>query len=322
MFYIGHGDETAWLTTGTFSRNTISTGLQNTNALPAIISVACSNSDLDFAYGDCFAERFMNVGVDKGAAIFLGATELTPFFLSDTLGKYALFSYLKGETETFGEAMIYGKMKMYEAFTDNSANSETKETMQHFLILGDPSMMPYTQKPKNISSNRLTQIKPGFADFTFQVKAEGKVVKNALVSISSEDYSIHEVAYTDQHGYVSFSFYAADTGQLHIVISGRNLIAYEGVIKVTNFLGVDDDQTDKMQVWPNPFTNRINIIAGNGSTLLQKVELFDISGKLVFSQNNINSSKFSLTPPVMEPGFYLLKTTNIDGEISITKLSH
>ncbi|MBL6962415.1 MAG: T9SS type A sorting domain-containing protein [Bacteroidetes bacterium] len=322
MFYIGHGDETAWLTTGAFTRNTIDNSLNYTKSLPAIVSVACSNSDLDFAYGDCFAERFMNTGSEQGAAIFLGATELTPFFLSDTLGKYALFSYLNGESETFGEAMIYGKMKMYEAFTDNTPNSETKETMQHFLILGDPTMMPYTQKPTAITSNRLTQIKPGFVDFTFQVKTNGKVLKDALVSISSDDYSIHEVAYSDKNGYVSFAFYAADTTDLHIVITGKNLIAYEGLIKVTKFLGAETEKVSKINVWPNPFKNNISITTENGSTLIQLVELYDISGKLIFSQNQINSSRFSLNPPSLFSGIYILKVTNMDGDLSIIKLSH
>jgi hypothetical protein len=321
LFYIGHGNETSWLTAGTFTRNTISKNLSYSDMMPAIISVACQNADLDFEYGNSFAERFMNVGEDKGAAVFLGATELTPFFLSDTLGKYALFSYLNDEVETFGEAMVYGKMKMYEAFTDNSPNSETKETMQHFLILGDPTIMPYTQKPRSITSNRLTQFKPGFIDFHMLVEADGEILPNALVSVSNEDFSIHEIAYTDDNGEVNLSFYAADTGKLSLVITAKNTIAYEGSIKITNYLSVDDEQAGSLEVWPNPFSNEINIIVSDAAPI-QSLELFDVSGKILFKQENIHASKFLLTPPALNKGVYLLKITDTNGAVSMQKLSH
>jgi len=319
VFYIGHGDETAWLTTGTFTKTTIDKELNYNGTTPAIISVACLNADLDYKYGDCFGEHWMNAGVDKGAVAFMGATELTPFFYSDTLGKHAMIGYLEGKAETFGEAMVYGKMKMYEAFHDNSLSGQTLETMQHFLVLGDPSIMPYTEIPAEISATLPDSVNTGYVNLSINVNSNGTSVKNALVAISTQDFEIHEAAYTDDFGNVNFTINLTDTGNLYVVISGKNLKTFEKTIAVSNYLGIDPGQLNHgAQVYPNPCHNMLSI-RSEAALKLKKIQIINSLGEVVISSNNINESHVNITTSNFHDGVYFAEITDVNGNKELKK---
>jgi len=320
LFYIGHGDEVSWMTTGTFSNYTIKNNLTYTGTLPMIVSVACLNNDLDYQYGNSFGENWMTTGVDKGAIGFIGATELTPFYYSDTLGKQALIAYLNGNVQTIGEALVYGKLKMYEAFTNDSPTGQTLETMQHFLLLGDPTLMPYTDKPAKITANAPSQLIQGINNISFTVKANGLPVKNALVSLTSADFSVKHSAYTDETGNVSFTVDLKDTGQLSLVITGRNLMYYEKTIQVSNYSSLGHSSASgEITVYPNPAREHVTVSAGSES--INKIEILDIQGKRVYS-SNFNDVQNCIVPVTELPsGLYITEITLSNGSVLQEKLT-
>jgi len=314
MFYIGHGDETAWLTTGTFSKSTIENNLTYTNTLPAIVSVACLNADLDYKFGESFGERWMNIGENKGAIAFIGSTELTPFYYSDTLGKYALLGYLNGEAETFGEALVYGKLKMYEAFPNNNPNGQTLETMQHFMVLGDPTIKPFTDVPKTISTNVPAAVKSGMVSLNINVKVEDENKSNVLVCVSSIDFSIHQYAYTDENGNVNFYFEAKDTGILFVFATGKNLFTYEKVIKITGYNDIAEVGKIDMKFYPNP-ANDVLMISTDNNYNLHSVEVYNGLGQQVLYHEHLSGHSASLEVSMLDEGVYFATVTTTDGLI-------
>lgn len=320
MFYIGHGDEVSWLTTGTFSNNTINKNLTYTGSLPMIISVACLNAAFDYKYGSCFGENWLNAGVDKGAIGFIGATEMTPFFYSDTLGKHALIGYLKGEAQTIGEALVFGKLKMYESFPNNSTTSQTLETMQHFMLIGDPSLMPYTDLPTRVEADLPDQIQTGKSSIFISVKANGNYVRNALVSITSPDFSIKHSAYTDEFGNVSFTLDLKDTGQLIVVITGRNLLYFEKTIQIVPFNALSENPVNAgISVYPNPAIDYITISL-KAANSVSSIEIINFQGEVVYHiKNNKDVQNFSIPVNQFPQGIYLIQVTESSGRIIQSK---
>ncbi|MEI8006934.1 MAG: T9SS type A sorting domain-containing protein [Bacteroidota bacterium] len=64
-------------------------------------------------------------------------------------------------------------------------------------------------------------------------------------------------------------------------------------------------------VYPNPITDRFTI---EGITEIRKIELFDITGRMVFNMDGINSRRTVIKPGNILPGVYFLKAFGRDGE--------
>jgi len=62
----------------------------------------------------------------------------------------------------------------------------------------------------------------------------------------------------------------------------------------------------ELRIYPNPMREFCSIQI-SGPILLDKIELFDLSGRLIFSENKINASSFELLKGKLEDGIYILK---------------
>lgn len=79
----------------------------------------------------------------------------------------------------------------------------------------------------------------------------------------------------------------------------------------TNSTKNNDQLILDLKVFPNPFNETINL---ESSTPFQKIELFDLNGKLVFKQNNFkNLTTLELNNTELSNGIYLLTATAEDG---------
>jgi len=320
LFYIGHGTSQGWSVNGSFTTNSV-LALTNTRMLPAIVSVACANADIDYP-GSSLGEKFMKVADDKGAAIFLGATEDTYFFWSDTLGKHALFSYIKGETETFGDAMNYGKLYMYQCFPDDTAGSISEETMQHFIIIGDPSMMPWTEKPRTLHVNYPNIIRPGVDSLYLTINTSVKKITGALVCLSNKDFSFREAGYSDSMGNICLKGNFPKTGYLYLTISGRNLVPLYDSIRVDTLSSpiIYDTTRGKLIIYPNPLSTFTFIKFDRNNLKITYFILYNRLGQEVSRNNNLNSSSLSIVKGHLPAGLYFMKVRDNYNNWYISKL--
>lgn len=305
FFYIGHGTSTGFSIDGGFGLYEVD-HLNNYGRIPAVVSVACATGDIDYP-SDCLGERFMNISSNRGASVFLGATEDTYFFWSDTLGKYAMFSYISGETETFGDAMNYGKLKMYECFPQDTINSESEETMQHFIILGDPTIMPWTEKPKRLVVNYPKQLVPGTDSLVLTVLSGGLAVKNALVSLTDKNFTFAKSVFTDSNGYAKIQGDFPKTGKLYLVVSGRDLFPVIDSILVDTGSGFKEEANATVNIYPNPFNEWCIVDFGSPHHSFIKAELLTDEGEIIRSYEVHNQSVLLLDKKGLERGIYFLQ---------------
>jgi len=306
VFYIGHGDNNGWNTLGAFNVFFLQHYLNNYMNLPVVVSVACSNADLDRPVPS-FAEVWMSEYVNKGAVVFIGATEDTPFYLSDTIGKHTLKSFISQNTLTIGEALVYGKLKMNACFPENTYR-ETEETMEHFLILGDPTLSPWTDVPQFLSVDLPSNQKRGKYNLGIHVSASGSDLPYARVCLSLENGKYWKTTFTDSSGMAHFSMDESDSGYFRVAVSGRNLLPFVDSFLVSNSSETEPYSDFEPTIFPNPAGSLLSVNGIKGLTHYH-FEFVDWSGKTVLTgtltsaDNTIDISRF-------KSGFYMMKLSS------------
>lgn len=138
--YYGHGDAVGW--------NSLQPGIA-TPAIQAlqlplptmILSAACDNANFTYEYGASLGESF----ISAGAMGFVGCTGQCLYDYSDTVTKYTFLRYLESPMRTIGEALRLAKHDCHHAFYAQS-KYYTRLTLQHFVLLGDPTAQPPVQQ--------------------------------------------------------------------------------------------------------------------------------------------------------------------------------
>lgn len=94
--------------------------------------------------------------------------------------------------------------------------------------------------------------------------------------------------------------------QVDIYESGKHYWS-DSILLIASTVGEEDILlTPELNIYPNPMREFCNIQI-IGPSPLERIELFDLSGRLVFSENNINSGSFNLPKGKLANGIYILK---------------
>ncbi|MBP9884087.1 MAG: T9SS type A sorting domain-containing protein, partial [Chitinophagales bacterium] len=102
----------------------------------------------------------------------------------------------------------------------------------------------------------------------------------------------------------------------------RNKSDIEGYQTITGIEQVQQSRFSTMQLFPNPANNQLNITFELKKAEALKLDLFDISGKLIYSSNingvtGFNHLDFPLS--AFSNGIYTLRL-NADGFAGVSKL--
>jgi len=85
------------------------------------------------------------------------------------------------------------------------------------------------------------------------------------------------------------------------------------IIFVTNTLGIDDNQLENnLKVYPNPTSDILNIDLNKNISGIDKLQLYDVNGKLVYKQNLKNLTNTKIDVSQLSSGVYLLKIKTND----------
>ncbi|MEO8446673.1 MAG: C25 family cysteine peptidase [bacterium] len=253
IWFIGHGDETSWATPVWQMSNMVN--LNFGKKQPNIVSIACSNADLDYSQtANCFAEGWVERSPENSATNIAASTELCAFFTTDTLGREMLYAYFRNDINDFGSMLNYGKIQAYNYF---NGNVTVVETINQFMVIGDPTIESYSDVPKtlNVVSSR------SGTTYSVNIKNNGQNIHNALVAISQNN-ALMISGYTDAQGVYTFNESDIDPlAQIDVVVTGKNLAPYEGSMILTsigNNIG-EADSYSLSQNYPNPFNPATNI---------------------------------------------------------------
>ncbi|MFW5820924.1 MAG: T9SS type A sorting domain-containing protein, partial [Bacteroidota bacterium] len=70
-------------------------------------------------------------------------------------------------------------------------------------------------------------------------------------------------------------------------------------------------------VYPSPATDNLRI---NAENMIKRVDIFDITGKRVFTLNDVNKRKLELNVSEFANGLYITNVYDIDGRVVSEKI--
>jgi hypothetical protein len=226
IWYIGHGWADGWATVNPYYTSDDVRNLSNGKKQPVIVSTACNNCDLDA--GECFGEVWMRYSADKGAANFFGYTESCAFYTTDALALGMLDGYFDMGYTSFGSAIDYGRIVMYNQFGSGGCS----DTMYQSILIGDPDQFAWSDVPSQMDVAYPDTLPTGPSEFVVMVTHDGSPVQNALVCIWKGD-EVWQSGRTGADGRIAFEPEPQTPGTMLVTVSARNYFVHEGSAEVT-----------------------------------------------------------------------------------------
>ena len=249
VLYRGHGQERLWnspaFPSWRPSTGTIGFPLANGNKLPFIFSVACLTGKYDYNGSDCLSEMFLKNQNQSGGCIgIIAATEVSFSGYNDAM-TFGMFDaiwpdftpvfrqkfYIPDTTFTnptyeVGEFMDLGLMRMAQTW-GYSHPSQSITTWKLFHCFGDPSIMLYTDNPKQIQEPSIHITNDTIYVSILDVGCRINIVNNATSEVhsylgnnvaqyvGSDDISVC----IDKHNYVPYVWHKS------IYIQNEDIVA-------------------------------------------------------------------------------------------------
>ena len=85
----------------------------------------------------------------------------------------------------------------------------------------------------------------------------------------------------------------------------------------TEILGANDIELFDLSIFPNPAKNEMRI---STNIEMNSYDLFDLTGKLIFTRSNIKSNTTSIKRNGLNSGLYLTRITDVNGNSVIRKI--
>lgn len=241
VFYIGHGNAQAWSSIQPHFTNSSAAELTSERT-PIVVSVACATADLDFP-GMSLAEFWIAREGMRGPLAYFGATESTAFFRSDTIGIGALRSIFSRGCERLGIAADLGRLECAQSFPQ-APGGVTEETIQQFILLGDPSMRVFSAPPQPLAVTHPSAVRAADSSLTVYVSHGGNPLAGAWVCLSNDSLSWYRVLITDRYGAAVFSSLPETSDILKLAVTSPNTVPYQSEIMLSGgdqpFLQISD----------------------------------------------------------------------------------
>ncbi len=307
IWFIGHGSETSWANPVWNMSNMVN--LNYGYKQPSIISIACSNTDLDYSQtADCFGEAWIERSNGNSASNFTGSTELCAFYTTDTIGREMLYAYFRHGIYDFGSMLNYGKIQAYNYF---NGNGTVVETINQYMVLGDPTQEAYSDVPKGL--NVITSLSG--SDYKINVRAQGINSAGALVGVN-QNSELKASGYTDSLGNYSFSSSLIQNGTpVNLVVTGKNLQPYDGDMILTSVTNISQNPQSYSlsQNYPNPFNPVTHLEFGITELEFVSLKVYDVLGNeiktLVNEMKTPGAYNIEFDGSNLSSGIYFYKIT-------------
>lgn len=204
----------------------------NGEKMPIVVGATCATISLESGgptsmYGDKFI-RAGNPLTLGGAVAYFGTTEIISHG-----AHYRSACYRGFFTAIFQEKQIrLGPATLRGRFWVDSLYHE-QNRYQEWNLLGDPELCIWTDKPRRIEVFYDTVIQMAPQVLLISVTSGGQPVTGALVCVSM-DSSVYVTGLSDSSGYVYLNVNPSHIGTMDVVVTGKNLIPFEGSCRVVS----------------------------------------------------------------------------------------
>ncbi|RLF79480.1 hypothetical protein DRN38_05645, partial [Thermococci archaeon] len=199
-----------------------------THTLNFVYSQGCYGGSFDNrdAYGsyvsDCFSENF--AGDDDGAVAIVSNSRYGWGAHSSTDGSSQYFN-----REFFDAIFGEGIYPLGHVNNDSKVDvlwaigyGANKWCYYELTLFGDPALRLWTDEPIAMTASHSPTVMVGQPDFAVTVTDGRAAVEGAIVTIYTDDYSIHDSGVTDASGYVMLHPNATGTGTLNVKATANN----------------------------------------------------------------------------------------------------
>jgi hypothetical protein len=216
-----------------FSSNNVSS-LNNSEQLTFVTSIGCGVAMFDAnETSKCFGEEWIELGTPtspRGAIAFIGPTTNTHTAYNNKIDKGIYVGMFREGLDTPGQAMLRGKLYMYNSFGDDIL---VEYQYRVFCVLGDPSVHIWKDVPLAINVNHPSYLSVGNnqAEFDVTFASSGTKVENAQVCVSGNNVFV--TGFTNSEGKVLLNIQLESTDDLIVTVRGGNVIPYQGTITIS-----------------------------------------------------------------------------------------
>lgn len=164
------------------------------------------------------------------------------------------------------------------------------------------------------------------ADFTFVVNPanNGEVTfTNTSSDATGYSWDFGDFMGTSTSTNPVYSFASSGTYTVELTSSnpncGDDVITYPVTVTVET-LSIGENELSDIKIYPNPFNSTISIKLPNGQGNNIKIDLFDVSGRMILSEvNSASNQTISLNLGNVSTGTYFIKVSDLETHSSVTK---
>ncbi|MCX7744044.1 MAG: C25 family cysteine peptidase [Flavobacteriales bacterium] len=285
--YTGHGWDQGCASSG-FSTAEIPL-LTNHGKLPFFWSVACVNGD--FIANTCFAEALLRAKDPANRPTGAVATLMStinqywnePMEGQDEMVSILTESHINNVKRTFGGISMNGCIQMNNAY--GWSGMDMTDTWTCF---GDPSLLVRTDQPQPMIVGHITTSPTGISSLNVSCNME-----DALISLTVGNQIIGKGNISA--GQVNITFNPIlQTDTILVTATAFNRIPYQGWVIINDiYAGINDlnEEHSAVNLYPNPANDFVNI---SGNELSWDIQAYDVTGKIIFNQNNFSSKQLNI----------------------------
>lgn len=285
--YTGHGGVDV-CSSGNYSSSDINNAVNN-GKYPFVVSVACNNGT--FTSETCISEvwlRANNLGNPTGAIAATGSSILMawaePMQTQDEMAELISEAYLGNRKTTLGGLFYNSQMSMLETY---SSSATAVEVMQTWVFFGDPSCEYRNKETIDLTATHVSNVPLATSSVLVNCNVEG-----ALVAISQNNEVLGTGLVSSGTVTINFPMLISDS-PLTVTTTKQNYRPYQGAVQVGDGpLGIAEETIEGLVIYPNPANDYVDV-KWKASSNSAKIELKDMSGKLIFAEEVNPNGEFS-----------------------------
>lgn len=226
--YRGEGWTDGWHANCYYFSTSDVAGLNNGQKLTFVTSIGCGVAG--FNGGESFGEEWIQLGTPtapRGACAFLGPTSNTHTAYNNEIDKGIYTGMFQEGISSPGEALLRGKLNMYNVF--GGVDPFVEYHYKIYCALGDPSLHVWKNVPRSVVVTYPDTIAVGYSQVQVVVNNSTGRVGGARVCITGTDF--FTMAYTDPNGVALLDVDVPTECQLSFTVCGDVVYPFEATIQ-------------------------------------------------------------------------------------------